>query len=96
MSGVQLAQCLLAAGLLLVAYQFIILAMRTGDVSFIAPFRYTSLVFSIGLGFVLFGEVPDVFMIIGSALVIVSGLYTLHRERLTHAARKAEAKTQSS
>ncbi|MDA4629787.1 DMT family transporter, partial [Escherichia coli] len=39
----------------IVAYHFIILAMREGEISFVAPFRYTSLVWAILLGFLFFG-----------------------------------------
>ena len=71
-----------AAGLLLVGYQFIIAAMRSGDVSFVAPFRYTSLLFSIFLGFAIFDDVPDLPMIVGSTIIVGSGLYMLYRERI--------------
>ncbi|MGV2818743.1 DMT family transporter [Phyllobacterium sp. DC2300-2] len=66
----------------IVAYHFIILAMREGEISFVAPFRYTSLVWAILLGFLFFGDLPDFPMIIGAMIVIGSGLYTLYRERI--------------
>ncbi len=66
----------------LVAYWAIIEATRAGDVSIIAPFRYTRLVFGVGLGVVFFGEGVTLTTLIGAALVIGSGLYTLYRERL--------------
>lgn len=72
----------ISAVLLLIGYQFIILAMRTGDVSFVAPFRYTALVWALVLGVVVFAMVPDRLTLIGSAIVVVSGLYMLWRERL--------------
>lgn len=71
-----------AAMLLMPGYVFIILAMRSGDVSFVAPFRYTALLWAILLGIVFFGELPDLAMLIGATLVIGSGLYTLYRERV--------------
>jgi drug/metabolite transporter (DMT)-like permease len=71
----------LAACCVIVAYHFIILAMREGEISFVAPFRYTSLIWAIVLGFLFFGDLPDLPMIIGSIIVIGSGLYTLYRER---------------
>ena len=75
---------LLASGaaLLLVGYQFIIMAMRIGDISFVAPFRYTGLLWAIVLGFLVFGDVPDWQMILGAAIIVGSGLYTLYRERV--------------
>ncbi len=70
-----------AAILLIVGYQFIIMAMRVGDISFVAPFRYTALIWALLLGLVVFGEVPDAAMLVGAAIVVASGLYTLYRER---------------
>ena len=81
MSVAQIGECVFAAGLLLVGYQFIIVAMRTGEVSFIAPFRYTSLLWAILLGYIIFAEIPDLPMVVGASLIISSGLYTLYRER---------------
>jgi drug/metabolite transporter (DMT)-like permease len=72
----------LAACCVMVAYHFIILAMREGEIAFVAPFRYTSLIWAILLGYLFFGDLPDVPMIIGSIIVIGSGLYTLYRERI--------------
>ena len=75
---------LLAVGLvlLLVGYQFIIKAMRVGEISFVAPFRYTALLWSILLGYLVFADVPDAAMILGSTIIVGSGLYTLYREQV--------------
>lgn len=69
-----------SAVFLLSAYFFSIQAMRFGDVSFTSPFRYTALIWAGILGFVLFADIPDVPMIIGSIIVVASGLFTLYRE----------------
>ncbi|MEM5491979.1 DMT family transporter [Hoeflea sp. AS16] len=79
----------LAACLVLVGYQFIIMSMREGEISFIAPFRYTSFIWALLLGMVVFGEYPDAFMITGGVIVIGSGLYTLYRERIRSKAKPA-------
>ena len=71
-----------ASFFILFGYQYIIQSMRTGEVGFIAPFRYTSLLWAIGLGFLVFGDVPDTWMIVGSLIVVASGVYTFHRERI--------------
>lgn len=71
-----------AAVLLLFGYQFIIMAMRIGDISFIAPFRYTALIWAILLGYLVFNDMPDTAMIVGAAIVVCSGLYALYRERV--------------
>jgi drug/metabolite transporter (DMT)-like permease len=65
----------------LVGYWAVTAAMRAGDVSFVAPFRYARLVFALILAAIFFGERPDGFMLLGAALIIGSGLYTFARER---------------
>jgi drug/metabolite transporter (DMT)-like permease len=90
-SWTSISHLLMASVLVLVGYQSVITAMRTGDVSFIAPFRYTSLVFSGLLGFIFFAEVPDMWTLVGAAVVIASGLYTFYREAKRHVAPVAQA-----
>lgn len=92
-SPLDVALLAIAATLLIVGYQFIIKAMRVGEISFVAPFRYTALLWSIFLGFVAFGDVPDLPMIAGAAIIIVSGLYTLYRERVVGKSRAASEST---
>lgn len=69
-----------AALFAMVAYIAMLAAMRVGEIAFVAPFRYTSLVFAIVLGFVVFGEQPGPWVLIGAALVIGTGLFTMYRE----------------
>lgn len=57
------------------------LAIRTGEVSAVTPFRYTRLLFGIGLGVLIFDEHLDQTMWLGSALIVASGLYILWRGR---------------
>ena len=85
---------LLAASVLLViGYHFIILAMRKGEISFVAPFRYTALVWALALGYLAFGEVPGPAMIVGAAIVVLSGLYALYREQAAGRGRPAAEST---
>jgi drug/metabolite transporter (DMT)-like permease len=77
----EIASMAAAAALLLIGYQFIILAMRSGEIAFVAPYRYTALLWAILFGMLLFGEWPDSAMLAGAALVVGSGLYSLYRER---------------
>lgn len=88
---VDLAALVAAAVLLLFNYHFLVMAARVGEIAFVAPFRYTNLPCAMLLGLVVFGDVPDVFMIAGAAVVVGSGLYSLHRERIR--ARKLIAAT---
>ncbi|HMO72950.1 MAG TPA: DMT family transporter [Paracoccaceae bacterium] len=69
-----------AAVLIVVGYTFIIKAMRVGEVSFVAPYRYTSLLAAILLGWLMFGSLPDALTWAGSALIVASGLFTMWRE----------------
>jgi drug/metabolite transporter (DMT)-like permease len=92
-SGKSLGLLATAAVLLLVGYHFIISAMRTGDISFIAPFRYTALLWAIVLGFAVFGDVPDGPMVLGATIVVGSGLYALYRERVAGRSRPAADST---
>ena len=61
-------------------YILIVASMRTGDMGFVAPFRYTILLFAMLLGAVVFDERPGVSEILGSLIVVGSGAYTIHRE----------------
>lgn len=62
-------------------YQALTLAMRTGEVAAVTPFRYTRLIFGTALGVVVFHERPDAFTLLGGALIVASGLYALHAAR---------------
>lgn len=48
----------------------------------VAPLSYASLIWSTGIGFVLFGDVPDAMTILGAVLIAASGMYVFHRERV--------------
>jgi drug/metabolite transporter (DMT)-like permease len=60
----------------------VVLAFRYADASVLAPFSYTQLLWVSILGFLVFGELPDVWTVTGAAFIVVSGLYTAHRERV--------------
>jgi drug/metabolite transporter (DMT)-like permease len=70
-----------------VGYYGIVTAMRTGETSVIMPFRYMRLVFSLIVGFFIFHERPDMWTLLGAAIVIAMGIFTVWRERA--AAQKA-------
>ncbi|WP_171240232.1 DMT family transporter [Ruegeria sp. HKCCA5491] len=70
-----------AAVFVLMGYLFSVMVMREGDVGFIAPFRYSSLIWALGLGWVVFGDWPDAITMLGAVLVVGAGLFTLFRER---------------
>lgn len=82
-----------AAVFLFIGYQYITMAMRIGEVAIVAPFRYTALLWAIGLGYVFFGDIPDRPTLIGSALIVASGLYALYRENLKKRSVRPAAST---
>lgn len=60
----------------------IVVAFRAADVSLVSGFRYSVLVFSIMAGILIWGDWPDLPAIVGSVLIVGSGLYAMHRQRL--------------
>ena len=63
------------------AYYAIVAAMRVGEVSFVTPFRYTRLLFALIIGIVIFRENPDWLTLLGAGIIVLSGIYTVWRER---------------
>lgn len=70
-----------ASVFILGGYYFSVRVMRVGDVSFIAPFRYTGLVWALILGWFVFGDWPTNLTLLGAGIVVATGLFTLYRER---------------
>jgi drug/metabolite transporter (DMT)-like permease len=54
---------------------------RLAPASTLAPFIYTQIVWTTALGFLIFGDVPHYWTIVGGLTVVASGLYLLNRER---------------
>jgi len=72
--------------LLATGYQFLIIALRArAEYSVMGAFRYASVLWAIALGYVLWGDVPNLLAFAGIAVVVGSGLYSLHRERIRRA-----------
>ncbi|MFP7569756.1 DMT family transporter [Marivita sp. S2033] len=60
-------------------YSALTKAMRTGEVSVVAPFRYSRLLVALIVAYIIFGERPDLLTYLGAALIVSSGTYTLVR-----------------
>ena len=58
-----------------------IIAVQTAPPVALQPLFYTLLIWSTLMGYVLFGDIPDAFTIIGASMIVGGGLYTLFRER---------------
>jgi drug/metabolite transporter (DMT)-like permease len=64
-------------------YQFVVVALRSGgEFSVIGAFRYGSILWALAIGYVVWGEVPNPLAMAGIAVIVASGLYILHRERV--------------
>ncbi len=70
-----------AAGFVFVAYLFSVMVMRVGEIGFVAPFRYTAILWALGLGWWHFGEWPDNLALLGTGIIVATGVFTLYRER---------------
>jgi S-adenosylmethionine uptake transporter len=78
----RLAWLILASSLFIVGgYFFSVQVMRQGDVSFIAPFRYTGLIWALLIGWLAFGDWPSSLTLIGASIIVATGLFTFFRER---------------
>lgn len=83
------AMVVLNALSLLGGYVGMLVATRLAETSAIAPFRYALLVWAFIFGVVVFGQYPDLPTLVGAAIVVVTGLYSFHRERSTRSAPDA-------
>lgn len=78
-----IAGLLLAASLLLTgAYYLLIEGMRQGELSVIAPFRYVGILWALLLGYAVWGDVPNAVAGAGIVILVASGVYIFHRERV--------------
>ena len=71
-----IASVFLSAG-----YYSVIAAMRQGEMSVVAPFRYVGLLWALLIGFVVWGDIPNALAWAGIALLIGAGLYMLRQQR---------------
>ena len=85
----QLALAMLMAIASTAAQFLVVTAYRLARASVLAPISYSQLIWSGLLGLFVFGNVPDVWTLVGTAIIIGSGVYTAHRERVTARARAA-------
>jgi len=71
-----------AAIIVTAANLLLILACRDVDLSVVAPYRYSAVIWSIVMGIAVFGDVPNLLSFTGMAIITTSGIYTMHRERV--------------
>lgn len=74
---------LVLAGLLgAIGHATVIKALEIAPASVLQPFNYTLLVWATGIGFVVFGDLPDLWTVVGATIIVASGLYVWWRERV--------------
>jgi len=78
----------MSAVLVSLANVFVIRAFRGTEVSVVAPFRYAGVLWAIALGFLIWGHVPNALALAGTAILVGSGLYIMHREALRRRAAR--------
>lgn len=78
-----------ALGFIASSGQFLLVqAYRHAGAATLAPFSYVQLAWSVGLGYLLWGTLPDRWTWVGAAVIVSSGIYTVHRERVRARERK--------
>lgn len=77
-----LALCVLTALLLTMGNFLLIVGCRGVDLSVVAPYRYSGVLWAILVGYLAFGDVPNALSITGMGIIVASGIYTMHRERV--------------
>jgi drug/metabolite transporter (DMT)-like permease len=83
MSGHALGFIVASSLLLATGYQLLVVALRSGaEISVIGSFRYGSILWAIAIGYVVWGDMPNALALFGIAVIVASGLYILHRERV--------------
>jgi len=69
----------LAAFFIVFGYYTAVLVMRSGEISFISPFRYSAILFALILGFIFFDEKPDITAFVGIVIVMLAGIVLMMR-----------------
>ena len=64
-----------------VAQYLMIEAFRLGEVGLISPFKYSSLLWAVIIGFIVWGDIPGYFVLVGATILIISGVYLLRGEK---------------
>ena len=73
---------ILGAGVsVLIATFLSVMAMQTGEISFVSTFRYTAMLGAIGVGILIFDDWPDQLTLVGTLIIVLTGIYSFHREQ---------------
>ena len=73
---------ILGAGVAVLIGTFLsVMAMQTGEISFVSTFRYTAMLVAIGVGILIFDDWPDQLTLVGTVTIVATGVYSFYRER---------------
>lgn len=76
----------------LAGHTLVIKAFVVAPIGVVAPFDYSSLIWAVAIGYLVWGDVPRDHVLLGSAVIILSGLYVIHREARQRRRRPPEPK----
>ncbi|SLN12690.1 Riboflavin transporter [Roseivivax jejudonensis] len=79
--GWVLPAALAAGALAMVTFLLITFAFGKVEASILAPFQYLEIVGAVLVGFLVFGDLPDAMTVLGTSIILGSGIYVFHRER---------------
>ena len=77
---------------IIAGYSLSVIVMRVGEMSFVAPFRYTGLLIALAVGLLVFGDWPVPLTLIGAAIIVATGSFNLWREGQLRRRAMAQAK----
>jgi len=78
------------AAMLTIAYSFTL-----AQAAVLAPYQYVQIIFALGFGYFLFGDIPDLFKMVGASIIIGSGIFLFARERAHMKRTKEEASAEA-
>lgn len=91
MTSAQVMLLVASAIFVIGGYTFSVMVMRVGEVGFVAPFRYTAMLWALALGWLFFGEWPEPLTFVGAGIIAATGIFTLYREALAKRRLKRQA-----
>ncbi len=89
-SGFDLSLLALLGIVAMTAHVLVNRALKLADAATVAPLQYTLLLWAVIFGWLIFGDVPQLSIVIGAGLIVLSGLYIFFRE---NAVKRKQAKT---
>jgi drug/metabolite transporter (DMT)-like permease len=84
---IEIAYCMIIGVLSATGHALVIFAFGKAKASTLAPFSYVQLIWAALFGYMIFGSLPDRWIALGTAIIVASGLYTIHRERVRNLSR---------